>query len=89
MCSFLFMSFEYAWAMELMGWLTVAASFLTFLIVVRGYKGLVFGTEDEEGSSAKVQHSPLVVPGKLQHSPHLVAYHARQRRKACGFFDKS
>ena len=79
-CSLLFMSYDYDWAMELMGWLTVASSFLTFLIVVRGYKGLLFGAEDDEGSSAKTQHSPLVVPGKMQHSPHLVAYRRKHRK---------
>jgi len=79
-CSILFMSYDYDWAMELMGWLTITASFLTPLIVVKGYKGLLFGTEDEEGSSAKAQHSPLVVPGKLQHSPHLVAIRKGRRK---------
>jgi hypothetical protein len=76
---------DYAWAMELMGWLTMASSFLTFLIVVRGYRGLVFGKEDDEASSTKVQHSPLIVPGKMQHSPHLVAYRAKQRKNGLGF----
>jgi hypothetical protein len=83
------MYFDYAWAMELMGWLTVASSFLTFFIVVRGYKGLVFGTEDDEGSSTKVQHSPLIVPGKMQHSPHLVAYRTKQKKNGLGFLQKT
>ena len=82
-CSLLFMFHDYDWATELMGWLTVGSSFLTFFIVVKGYKGLVFGKEDEDGSHSKTQHSPLVVPGKLGHSPHLVAYQRRrQHRKA-------
>lgn len=85
-CSLLFMSFEYDAAMEIMGWLTVASSSLTFLIVVKGYKGLVFGREDKEVIE-RTQHSPLVVPRKMHHSPHLVAYKRnmksqRERRKA-------
>ena len=72
-CSFLFMSFEYEWAMELMGWLTIGSSLLTFFIVVQGYQGLVFGTDDKD-LIARNQQSPLVVPAKFQHSPHLVAF---------------
>lgn len=81
------MSFEYDLAMEMMGYATVAVSFLSFLIVVKGYQGLVLGREDKD-SLARTQHSPLVVPGKMQHSPHLVAYRRKlkkqreERRKA-------
>lgn len=69
----IFMMYDYADAMEAMGWLTFASAWITPLIVVKGYKGLLFGHEDEDGTGAKVQHSPLVVPRKFQHSPHLVA----------------
>ena len=79
-CSLLFMSFEYDWAMELMGWLTVISSLLTFFILVKGYQGLVFGKEDKD-ALARAQHSPLVVPGKMQHSPHLVAYRRNLKRQ--------
>ena len=79
-CSFLFMTVEYDWAMEIMGWLTVVSSFLTFLIVVKGYKGLVFGIDDTELVS-RSQHSPLVVPAKFQHSPHLVAHRQQPKRQ--------
>ena len=81
LCCLLFMFHDYDWAMELMGWMTVGSSFLTFLIVVKGYSGLLFGKEDEDGSDSKRQHSPLAVPGKLGHSPHLVAYHNRRRHQ--------
>lgn len=76
-----FMSYDYPGAMEAMGWLTVASAFVTPLIVVKGYKGLLFGQEDEDGTDVKIQHSPLIVPRKFQHSPHLVAYRQKQRRK--------
>lgn len=77
---YIFMAFDYDVAMEVMGWLTFASAFITPLIVVKGYKGLLFGSEDEEGTGAKVQHSPLVVPRKFQHSPHLVAYRRKGRK---------
>lgn len=80
LCSLLFMSFDYDWAMELMGWLTVISSFLTFFIVIKGYKGLVFGIDDKD-FVARSQQSPLVVPNKMAHSPHLVAYKRRLKRQ--------
>ena len=79
----LFMSFEYDWAMEVMGWLTIASSLLTFLIVVKGYRGLVFGVDDKD-LVARSQQSPLVVPAKFQHSPHLVALKQKLRRQRQG-----
>ena len=73
----LFMSHEYTDAMEYMGWFTVGMGLLTPLIVIKGYKGMVLGHEEDEES--KQQHSPLMVP-KMHHSPHLV----KARRKARG-----
>lgn len=75
------MSADYADAMEYMGWATMATAFLTPFIVVKGYKGIVFEHEDSVGSdSSKQQHSPLLVPGRLNKSPHLVSLHARRQR---------
>jgi hypothetical protein len=54
---------------------------LTPLIVVKGYKGIVFGQEDSVGSDSSKQHSPLLVPGKMNKSPHLVSLHARRQRQ--------
>jgi NNP family nitrate/nitrite transporter-like MFS transporter len=79
----IFMTADYADALEYMGWATMATALLTPLIVVKGYKGIVFGHEDYSvgsDSSKHQQHSPLLVPGKLNKSPHLVSLHARKQR---------
>ncbi len=75
-----FIKYEYHDAMELMGWFTIAIGLLTPLVVVKGYKGIIFGVDDEEESGRK-QHSPLMVP-KMHHSPHLVKL--RQKRRNDG-----
>lgn len=82
--SILFVVNDYDWAMEVMGWLTIGSSFLTLLIVVKGYRGLLFGKEDEDGSHFNSQDAPLVVPGKLGHSPHLVLAHRRREQRKAG-----
>ena len=66
----LFIYYEYDHAMEYMGWFTAAMSLLSPLIVIKGYKGILFGHDDREDSGRK-QQSPLLVP-KMLHSPHLV-----------------
>jgi hypothetical protein len=76
------MTAEYADAMEYMGYFTLVTALLTPLIVVKGYKGIVFGTQDAAGSLSRKQHSPLMVPGKLTNSPHLVSLHARRQAHA-------
>lgn len=70
-----FMSHDYEDAMEYMGYFTIGLSLLTPLIVIKGYRGIVFGKEDKNHTSRQ-QRSPLMVP-KMQHSPHLV----KMRRK--------
>jgi nitrate/nitrite transporter NarK len=76
----LFMSHDYEDAMEYMGYFTIGMAMLTPMIVVKGYKGMVFGKEDGDDASRK-QHSPLMVP-KMQHSPHLVKLRRKMRRAA-------
>jgi nitrate/nitrite transporter NarK len=75
-----FIKYEYGYAMEYMGWFTIVMGLLTPLIVIKGYKGILFGHENQEDASRK-QHSPLLVP-KLHHSPHLVKL--RQKRRQVG-----
>jgi NNP family nitrate/nitrite transporter-like MFS transporter len=77
----IFMTQDYAVALEYMGWATIAAALLTPLIVVKGYKGIVFGHDDPVGPDSRKQHSPLLVPGKLTKSPHLVPLHVRRQRQ--------
>jgi NNP family nitrate/nitrite transporter-like MFS transporter len=78
----IFMSADYADAMEYMGWATIVTALLTPFIVVKGYKCIVFGHEDSVGSDiSKQQHSPLLVPGKINKSPHLISFHARRQRQ--------
>lgn len=72
-----FIGYEYDKAMEYMGWFTIAMGILTPLIVVKGYKGILFGKDVMDDASRK-QHSPLLVP-KMHHSPHLVKL--RQKRQ--------
>jgi NNP family nitrate/nitrite transporter-like MFS transporter len=78
----IFMSADYADAMEYMGWATMATALLTPFIIVKGYKGILFGHEDgsDDSDSRKPPHSPLLVPGKVNKSPHLVSLYARRQR---------
>lgn len=64
-----FIHYEYDAAMEYMGWFTIGTGLLTPLIVIRGYRGILFGHDDYDDPSRK-QHSPLLVP--THRSPHLV-----------------
>ena len=73
-----FIRYEYSKAMEYMGWFTIGIALITPFIVIKGYKGMVFGVDDEEDASRK-QHSPLMVP-KMHHSPHLISL--REKRRA-------
>ena len=73
----LFMTHDYDAAMEYMGWFTVGTSFITPLIVIRGYKGIMFG-HDEHDDPNQTQYSPLRVP-KMRHSPHLVKIRNKMR----------
>lgn len=78
------MSHDYGQAMEYMGWFTFLIGLMTPLIVVKGYKGILFGHDDMEDSN-RAQHSPLMVPrggGKMVHSPHIVKIRRRAREKA-------
>jgi NNP family nitrate/nitrite transporter-like MFS transporter len=81
----LFMSHDYELAMEYMGWFTIGMALVTPLIVVKGYKGILFGKEDVDDDSRK-QHSPLMVPKRRmqqqqQHSPsHLVTTSLRRKK---------
>lgn len=75
----LFMRAEYSTAMEYMGWLTVLTALLTPLIVVKGYRGIVLGIDEDPTSESRQQHSPLLVPGKVSHSPHLVSLQTRRQ----------
>ena len=59
---------------------------LDSIIIIIGYRGLVWGREvdsasDPEGALRRQQRSPLLVPGKLQQSPHLVSMYAKQTKK--------
>lgn len=68
-------------AMELMGWLTCVTACFSPFLAVRGYRGILFGTEDSPESDRHKQHSPLLVPGKFAHSPHLVSLARRQYQR--------
>ena len=72
----LFMTHDYNDSMEYMGWFTMGMGLLTPLMVVKGYRGILFGQENQQDANRK-QYSPLLVP-KLYHSPHLVKF--RQKR---------
>ena len=74
----IFMTTEYAKAMEYMGWFTIFTAVFTPLIVVKGYRGLIFGSDEPKDSLSRQQYSPLMVPGKLQRSPHLMSLQARR-----------
>lgn len=52
---------NYQDSMEYMGWFTVVLAFLTPLIVIKGYRGLLFGKEEEHGSEL-LQAATLMVP---------------------------
>ena len=80
-----FIKSDYRSAMAYMGWWTILTALLTPLIIIKGYRGLLWGREvdsasDPEGALHRQQHSPLLVPGKLQQSPHLVSMHAKQQK---------
>eukprot|EP00977_Amphora_coffeiformis_P024047 scaffold14974_cov195-Amphora_coffeaeformis.AAC.54 len=76
----LFMKIDYGLAMEYMGWFTIALSLLSPCIAIRGYGGILWdaGLVDE---SARVQHSPLMVPGKMNRSPHFVSIQKRRQQR--------
>lgn len=78
----IFMTADYEDAMEYMGLLTIVTALLTPLIVVKGYKGIVLGKDDPVDSASRRQHSPLMVPGKLTNSPHLVSLRVKRQRQA-------
>eukprot|EP00934_Nitzschia_sp_Nitz4_P004365 Nitzschia sp. Nitz4//scaffold234_size30613//21298//23176//NITZ4_007965-RA/size30613-augustus-gene-0.26-mRNA-1//1//CDS//3329543422//4355//frame0 len=71
-----FINFEYDTAMAYMGWFSITMGLLTPMIVIKGYRGILFGQDDHDDPSRK-QHSPLLVP--TNRSPHLVKIR-RQRR---------
>lgn len=80
MLALLFMRSKYEVAMEYMGWFTIALSLLSPLIVIRGFRGICFdGGEDD--TDARIQHSPLMVPGKMHRSPHFVSIQKKQRQR--------
>lgn len=72
-----FIRYEYDKAMEYMGWFTIVMGLLSSLIVIKGYRGIIFGHDDKDDDSRK-QHSPLLVP-KMHHSPHLVKLRQKPR----------
>ena len=74
----LFMTHDYDDAMECMGYFTILMATLTPLIVIKGYQGIIWGHEDVEDGDRK-QRSPLMVPRKMQHSPHLVKIRRKHR----------
>jgi len=71
----IFMKTEYEVAMEAMGYLTLFTALLTPFLVIPGYRGILFGKE--ASAEENKQHSPLLVPGKLSSSPHLVSLKKR------------
>lgn len=73
-----FMYHDYDDALEYMAYCTLGVTFLTPFIVIKGYKGIIFGTDDHDETGHK-QHSPLMVP-KMLHSPHLVKLKRKARR---------
>jgi nitrate/nitrite transporter NarK len=73
----LFMTTTYTSAMEYMGWFTVGMSLITPFIVIRGYKGILFGRDEHDNPNQK-QHSALMVP-TMRHSPHLVKIRNKMR----------
>jgi NNP family nitrate/nitrite transporter-like MFS transporter len=72
---------DYTAAMEFMGWFTIFTAMFTPLIVVKGYRGLIFGTNEADDSPLRQQHSPLMVPGKVLRSPHFVPIHGRRQHR--------
>jgi NNP family nitrate/nitrite transporter-like MFS transporter len=71
-----FMYNGYKTSFEIMAYCTIASALLTPFIVIKGYKGMFFGKDDQD-DPGRQQHSPLIVP-KMKHSPHFV----KLRRKA-------
>lgn len=76
-----FIMYEYDKAMEYMGWFTIATGLLSPFIVIKGYRGILFGRDNKDDAS-RTQYSPLLVP-KMGHSPHLVKLR-QKRRSATG-----
>lgn len=52
-----FRSHDYVTAFQFMGWFTIGLSFLTPLIVIKGYRGILFGKDED-----KSKHATLMVP---------------------------
>ncbi|KAG7358794.1 high affinity nitrate/nitrite transporter transmembrane protein [Nitzschia inconspicua] len=73
-----FMCSEYQRAFVIMSCCTIASALLTPFIVVKGYKGMLFGKDDHDDPSRK-QQSPLLVP-KMRHSPHFVKLKRRPHK---------
>ena len=72
--AWIFMFADYNQAMEYMGYMTILTSLLTPFVVIKGYRGILSGKEESADSIHRIQHSPLLVPGKLGHSPHLKGF---------------
>lgn len=53
----IFRSHSYEYAVEYMGWFAVVLAFLTPLIVIKGYRGILFGKDDD-----RAQRLTLMVP---------------------------
>ena len=78
--AFIFMKVDYAVAMEYMGWFTIVLALISPCIVIRGYRGILWdGGHDD--ADARVQHSPLMVPGKMNRSPHFVSLQKRRQAR--------
>lgn len=52
---------DYQDSMEYMGWFTVVLAFLTPLVVIKGYRGLLFGKEEQQHGN-DLSHATLMVP---------------------------
>ena len=74
----LFMKSDYGVAMEYMGWFTIVLSLLGPCITIRGYDG-IWWDAGEGNEITRVQHSPLMVPGKMNRSPHFVSLQKRRQ----------
>jgi MFS transporter, NNP family, nitrate/nitrite transporter len=74
----IFMYNDYEKAFEIMACCTIVSALLTPFIVIRGYKGMLFGKDDHDNPSRK-QQSPLLIP-KMRHSPHFVKLKRRPYR---------
>ncbi|KAL3915052.1 MAG: hypothetical protein SGILL_005825, partial [Bacillariaceae sp.] len=74
-----FMYNGYRTSFEIMAYCTIASALLTPLIVIKGYKCMLFGQDDHDDPS-RHQHSPLIVP-KMKHSPHFVKIRRKARER--------